>query len=194
MTLSEAAVTASGQKFDGALTFARQGGRYAVSGTLAADQFDLSALIGPPPDLLTPAGDWRETPFAYASPTDLDLDLRLSAARLEWGGGAVEDAAGSLMCRAGACTATLLDANAYQGTLKGQFSVTRGARGLATQATVSLADADLGAAFADFGWSGFHGRGDVAANLHATGFAASDSVLSLAGQASATLTTGASTA
>jgi AsmA protein len=191
MTLSEAAVTASGQKFDGALTFARQGGRYAVSGTLAADQFDLSALIGPPPDLLTPAGDWRETPFAYASPTDLDLDLRLSAASLEWGGGAVEDAAGSLMCRAGACTATLLDANAYQGTLKGQFSVTRGARGLATQATVSLADADLGAAFADFGWSGFHGRGDVAANLHATGFAASDSVLSLAGQASATLTTGA---
>ena len=39
--LSEAAVTASGQKFDGALTFARQGGRYAVSGTLAADSSTL---------------------------------------------------------------------------------------------------------------------------------------------------------
>ena len=51
VTLSEAAVTASGQKFDGALTFARQGGRYAVSGTLAADQLDLAALTGPPPDL-----------------------------------------------------------------------------------------------------------------------------------------------
>ena len=95
------------------------------------------------------------------------------------------------MCKAGACTATLLEANAYQGTLKGQFSVARGARGLTTQATVSLADADLGAAFADFGWSGFHGRGDVEADLRATGFAASDSILSLAGQASATLTAGA---
>ena len=58
-------------------------------------------------------------------------------------------------------------------------------------ATVSLADADLGAAFADFGWSGFHGSGDVEANLSATGFAASDSILSLAGEASATLSTGA---
>ena len=95
------------------------------------------------------------------------------------------------MCKAGACTATLLEANAYQGTLKGQLSVARGARGLTTQATVSLADADLGAAFADFGWSGFHGRGDVEADLRATGFAASDSILSLAGQASATLTAGA---
>jgi AsmA protein len=191
MTLSDAAVTASGQRFDGALTFARQGDRYALSGTLAADQLDLSALNGAPPELLTPAGDWRQTPFAYAPPTDLDLDLRLSAARLEWRGRAVEDAAGSLMCKAGACTATLLEANAYQGTLKGQLSVARGARGLATQATVSLADADLGAASADFGWSGLHGRGDVEANLRATGFAASDSILSLTGQASATLTMGA---
>jgi AsmA protein len=191
MTLSEAAVTASGQKFDGALTFARQADRYAVSGTLAADQLDLAALTGPPPALLTPAGAWSQTPFTYAPPNDLDLDLRLSAARLEWRDFAVADAAGSLMCKAGACTATLLEANAYQGTLKGQFSVARGARGLATQATVSLADADLGAAFADFGWSGFHGRGDVEANVRATGFAASDSILSLAGEASATLAAGA---
>jgi AsmA protein len=189
--LSDAAVTASGQKFDGALTFARQGGRYAVSGTLAADQLDLAALTGPPPDLVTAAGDWSQTPFAYAPPTDLDLDLRLSVARLAWRDHVVADAAGALMCKAGVCTATLLEANAYQGVLKGQLSVTRGARGLTTQATVSLADADLGAAFSDFSWSGFRGRGDVEADLRATGFAASDSILSLAGRASATLTEGA---
>jgi len=188
--LSEAAVTASGQKFDGALTFARQGGRYAVSGTLAADQFDLAALAGPPPDLVTPAGDWSQAPFAYAPPTDLDLDLRLSAARFAWRDHVVADAAGALLCKAGACTATLLEANAYQGTLKGHLSVARGARGLTTQATVSLADADLGAAFADFGWNGFRGRGDVEADLHTTGFAASDSFLSLTGRANATLTAG----
>ena len=41
LTLSEATLTASGQKFDGALTFTRQGAHYAVSGTLAADQLDL---------------------------------------------------------------------------------------------------------------------------------------------------------
>ena len=191
MTLSEAAVTASGQKFDGALTFTRQGGRYAVSGTLAGDQFDLAALTGPPPAFLTPSGDWSQIPFAYAPPTDLDLDLRISAARLQWRDHAVTDAAGSLMCKAGACTATLHEATAYQGTLKGQLSVARGARGLTTQATVSLTDGDLGAAVADLGWSGFHGRGDIEADLHSAGFAASDSILSLSGQATATLTTGA---
>jgi len=189
--LSEAAVTVLDQKFYGALTFARQGGRYAVSGTLAADQLDLAALTAPSPDFLTPEGDWSQTPFGYAAPTDLDLDLRLSAARLAWRDHVVADAAGALMCKAGACTATLLEANAYQGALKGQLSVARGARGLTAQATVSLADADLGAAFADFGWTGFRGLGDVEANLRATGFAASDSILSLAGRASATLTAGA---
>jgi AsmA protein len=191
LMLSDAEVTASGQKFDGALTFARLGGRYSVSGTLAADRLDLTTLTGPPRDFVTRAGDWSQTPFAYAPPTEVDLDLRLSAARLAWRDYAVADAAGSLMCKAGACTATLLEANAYQGALKGQFSVARGARGLTTQATVSLADADLGAALADFGWRGFKGRGDVEADLRATGFAASDSILSLAGQASATLTAGA---
>jgi AsmA protein len=191
LMLSDAEVTASGQKFEGALTFARQGGRYAVSGTLAADRLDLTTLTGPPSDFVTRAGDWSQTPFPYAPPTELDLDLRLSAANLAWRDYAVANAAGSLMCKAGACTATLLEANAYQGTLKGQFSVTRGARGLTTLATISLADADLGAAFSDFGWRGFKGRGDVEANLRATGFAASDSILSLAGQASANLTAGA---
>ena len=191
VTLSEAAVTASGQKFDGALTLARQSGRYALSGTLAADSLDLATLTGPPPNLLTPTGDWSQTPFAYAPPTDLDLDLRLSAARLAWRDHAVADAAGSLMCKGGACTATLLEANAYQGTLKGQLSLSRGPRGLTTHATISIADGDLGAAFAELGWSGFHGRGDVEADLRATGFAASDSILSLSGQASANLTAGA---
>ena len=47
LTLSEATVTASGQRLDGALNFERQNGRYAISGTLAADQLNLEALTGP---------------------------------------------------------------------------------------------------------------------------------------------------
>jgi len=190
LTLSEASVTASGQGFDGALTFARQGPRYAVSGTLAANQLDLDPLTGPPPALLAPSGDWSQTPFAYAPPANVDLDLRLSAARLAWSGHAITDAAGSLMCKAGACTAALLEGSGYQGTIKGALSLARGPRGLTAKATISLADADLGAASADFGWSGFHGRGDIDAELRTTGFAASDSILSLAGQAAVTLAAG----
>ena len=95
------------------------------------------------------------------------------------------------MCKAGACTATLLEANAYQGTLKGQLSVARGARGLTTQATISLADADLGAAFADFGWSGFRGAATSRRTCAPPVSPPRTSILSLSGQASATLTAGA---
>jgi uncharacterized protein involved in outer membrane biogenesis len=94
------------------------------------------------------------------------------------------------MCKTGNCSATLLEATAYGGTAKGKMSLARGARGLTAQATLSLADVDLGAASAEFGWTGFHGRGDLDANLRTIGFAASDSVLTLAGQANATLAAG----
>ena len=191
LTLSEATVTASGQRLDGALNFERQNGRYAISGTLAADQLNLEALTGPTLDPLTSAGGWSQQPFTFTPPRDLDLDLRLSAARLEWRGHGVDDAAGSLMCKAGRCAVGLLEAKAYQGALKGQLTLARGARGLEAQAALSLSDADLGAALADFGWSGYHGRGDLEATLRSAGFAVSDSVLSLSGQATATLQAGA---
>jgi len=190
-TLSDATVTAAGQRLDGALTVARLGDRLAVSGTLAADQLDLQALAKPPPEVLAPSGEWSQIPFAFSPPSDFDLDLRISAARLQWGPHAISDVAGSLMCKAGGCAATLLEANAYQGTVKGQLVLTRGARGLSARATLALADVDLGAACADFGWSGFHGAGDIEATLRTAGFAPSDSILSLAGQVSATLRAGA---
>jgi AsmA protein len=191
LTLSKAKVTATGQQLNGALTLDRRDGRYAISGTLAADKLDLAALAGPQPDPLTSAGEWSDQPFAFAPPRDIDLDLRLSATRLAWRDHGVDDAAGSLMCRLGRCTAALLEASAYQGALKGELRLARVARGLEAQATLSLTDADLGAAFTDFGWSGYHGHGDVEATLKSTGFAASDSVLSLSGEASATLKAGA---
>ena len=191
LTLSEAKVTAAGQQLNGALSLARQDGRYAISGTLAADKLDLAALAGPQPNPLTLAGEWSDQPFAFSPPRDIDLDLRLSATRLEWRGHGVDDAAGSLMCKLGRCTAALLEASAYQGALKGELRLARVARGLDAQANLTLTDADLGAAFAELGWSGYHGRGDVAATLKSTGFAASDSVLSLSGEASATLKAGA---
>jgi len=191
MTLSDATVTASGQKLEGALSIARSAERYAVSGSLAADQLDLLTLIKPPPELLSPTGEWSQTPFAFSPPADVDLDLRLSAARLQWGPHAIADAAGALMCKLGSCVATLLEANAYQGALKGELTVARGARGLTTVAKLSLVGADLGAICTEFGRSAFHGIGDVEATLRSTGFAPSDSILSLAGEASATVRSGA---
>ncbi|THD46435.1 MAG: hypothetical protein E7774_06370 [Bradyrhizobium sp.] len=190
LTLSEAKVTASGERLEGALTLDRRNDRYAISGTLAADRLNLQALAGSPPNLLTSAGEWSDRPFDFSPPRDIDLDLRLSATRLAWGERGVDDAAGSLMCKSGRCVASLLEAGAYQGTLKGELTLARAARGIEAEANVSLTDADLGAAFAELGWGGYHGRGDIEATMKTTGFAASDSVLSLSGEVTARLGAG----
>ena len=77
--------------------------------------------------------------------------MRISAAHADWRGHRIDDAAGSLICNDGRLTAKLLQANAYQGVLKGQLTLARGANGLETQLAGSLVDADIGAALADFG-------------------------------------------
>ena len=71
LTLSKAKLTATGQRLEGALTFDRQNGRYAISGTLAADKLDLAPLTGAAPRLLTLSGGWSDQPFAFRAATRL---------------------------------------------------------------------------------------------------------------------------
>jgi AsmA protein len=74
--------------------------------------------------------------------------------------------------------------------LKGELTLARGEDGLETRLAGSLADADVGAALADFGWRGYQGRGGFDFSLRSAGFAPSDSVASLAGAASLDLQPG----
>jgi AsmA protein len=191
ISLSEARFAFDGQTFDGALNLSREGRRTAISGTLAADALKIDALVGPPPDALAQDGGWSRKPIASVPSPDLDLDLRFSAAHAEWGGHRVEDAAGSLMSHGGVFTAKLLDANAYQGVLKGVLTLSKGSGGLETQLTASMTDADIGAALTDFGWTGYRGRGGLAVSLRSTGAVPADAVASLEGTASIDLQAGA---
>ena len=147
-------------------------------------------MLGPPPIVLNDQGAWSDKPFGFAPPRAFDLDLRISAAHAEWRGHRLDDIAGSLICRDGELAAKLVEAGAYQGALKGQLTLTRGPEGLQAQLAGSLADADLGAALADFGWNGYQGRGGFDFSLRSTGFAPADSVASLAGTASLDLQAG----
>jgi AsmA protein len=189
LALENARLALAGQSFEGALTLSRENGRVALAGTLAADAIELAPLIGAPPALMS-AGAWSAEPFAFAPPNDLDLDLRVSAARVSWLGHEIDDAAGSLFCRDGTLTAKLLQSTAYGGALKGQTTLARRADKLEAQVAVSLVDADLGAAFADFGWSGYRGRGGLELSLRAIGRAPADAVASSTGALSLDLEAG----
>jgi AsmA protein len=188
--MSDARLDIAGQRFDGALTLSRTSDRTTVSGTLAADTVDLEPLIGAPPSLWDDQGGWSAAPFVFAPGCGLDLDLRISAAHVAWRGRRLDDVAGSLMCKDSQVVATLLEASAYQGVLKGELAITRDADGLETQMAATLADADIGAALGDFGWRGYIGRGGFDVSLRSTGLALADSVASLAGSASLSLQAG----
>ena len=190
LALSDARLEVAGQRLEGALTLSRENARTAISATLAADSLKIEPLIGAPPTFLNDGGAWSAEPFGFAPPRDVDLDLRISAAHADWRGHRLDDAAGSLICKNGELTAKLLQAAAYQGVLKGELTLARGEDGLETRLAGSLADADVGAALADFGWNGYRGRGGFDFSLRSTGFTLADSVASLAGAASLDLQPG----
>src|SRR5208282_2135795 len=190
LALSDAELDLAGQKFEGALDLSGEEARTTLSGTLAADSLSIEPLLGPPPTFMNDQGAWSDKPFRFAPPRAFDIDLRISAAHAEWRGYRLDDIAGSLICRDGQLAAKLLEAGAYQGALKGQLTLTSGPDGLQAQMAGSLADADLGAALADFGWNGYRGRGGFDFSLRSTGFAPADSVASLAGTASLDLQAG----
>jgi AsmA protein len=190
LALSDARLELAGQRFEGALTLARENARTAISATLAADSLKMEPLIGAPPTFSKAEGVWSAEPFGFTPPRSLDLDLRISAAHADWRGHRIDDAAGSLICKDGELTAKLLQAAAYQGVLKGELTLARAEDGLETRLVGSLADADLGAALADFGWSGYRGRGGFDISLRSIGLGPADSIASLAGAASLDLQPG----
>jgi uncharacterized protein involved in outer membrane biogenesis len=190
LALSEARFELAGQPFEGALTLSREGERTSISGTLAADELKIEPLLGEPSTFTNAQGGWSSQPFGFAPAPGLDLDLRISAAHVDWRGHRIDDAAGSLICNDGRLTATMLQANAYQGVLKGQLTLARGADGLEAHGAGSLVDADIGAALADFGRNGYKGRGGFEFSLRSTGFAPADSVASLSGTVSLDLQPG----
>ena len=70
-----------------------------------------------------PDGGWSRNAFLAAPPRDFDLDLRLSAERLDVYGVGLDNVAVSAMLRDGALTASLIDATAYGGHAKGELRI-----------------------------------------------------------------------
>jgi len=182
--LGEATLTSAQQTFEGALEIASAGGRPIVSGTLAADGAAVEPLLGRPDWLFDPAGGWSARRFAPAHPPAFDLDLRLSAARLDVYGQTLSNAAASVIVKDGRLSANLIEAAAYDGRLDGEASVEWVGQDLNIRARAELADADLGAALADFGQPVASGRGGARLAVEASGSSPAAAVADLSGSAS----------
>jgi len=183
LTLDDATMTSAQQTFEGAIEIADPGGRPAVSGTLAAETLALEPLFGPPQRLFDPSGGWSAKPFALTPPQAFDLDLRLSAGRLDVYGRKLADAAASLIVKDGKLRMNLIDAAAYGGRLNGEAALACLGEDLKLSARGELTDADLGAALADFGRPTATGRGAVRFSIETSGVSPAAAVAALTGTA-----------
>ena len=97
---------------------------------------------------MTRRGDGAPKPFTFAVLRTFDLDLRLSAAHLDFYGQTITDAAASVIVQDGKFDMSLLDAAAYGGRLQGEAAVVFVGQDLKASTRGELVDADLGAAMA----------------------------------------------
>ena len=189
--MSEARLDVGGQRFDGSLEFSRLAGKTSVSGTLAADTLDISALWDQPGSILDSSGRWSREPLIAAPSQTLDLDLRVSASQASWQGHRIEAAAASVLQKNRRLTVRLLDATACEGELSGEFSIQGAPDGLQMEASASLANGDIGAALSEWGVTAFTGRGGYEGSFRATGASAAELAASLTGSAEIELQDGA---
>jgi AsmA protein len=144
-------VKLGGDALEGALTIRVEGKRPVVSGTLAAEQLNLSDFFSRFAQAQTNAGFWSGDDILLEGSTGGDLDLRLSATDAKLGRLRVGDMAASILVKPGRIEASLGRAGIRSGSLKGRLLLQSAGSGTDVKAQGSFDHVDLAAVLADFG-------------------------------------------
>jgi len=134
-----ASVKLGNDKLEGTMAVRFDAERPVITGTLAAEDLDLTDLFVPFAQARTSSGSWSEETLDLAHVTGSDLDLRLSAASARLGKLRVEDMAASVLVRPGEIEASIGRAGFHDGSLKGRLSLAsvNGATEFKSQGTFS---------------------------------------------------------
>jgi AsmA protein len=175
VALSGVNIELDGNSADGVLAFATDG-RPMVQGTLAADELDLTPYISTAHVLRASGRDWSHVPIALDGLSDLDVDLRLSAARVNLGTAKLGRTAIGANLRDGRLTLAIGESQAFSGVLKGSVALVRSQSGAEIKSQLQFANVDLESCLGDlFGFRRIDGKGTLVFALEATG----ESVLAL---------------
>src|SRR5262249_57128586 len=108
-----------GNAGEGVLTFTADDGRQLLQGTLAADAVDLTPYLSG--FRLLAGTDWSREPISLAGLSGLDVDLRLSAARVGLAHAKLGRTAITANLRGGDLTIAVGESQAFGGTASGSF-------------------------------------------------------------------------
>jgi AsmA protein len=187
VTWPSVAVTLGPDRLEGTLAV-RFEGRPVVTGTLAADQINLSDFFTSFAQARTASGLWSGDDTKLLGATGGDLDLRLSATDARIGRLRLGDMAASVLVRPGRIEASLGRANLNKGTLKGRLTLAalEGGTDVKAQGTFDRVDvASFLAAIGETRWISGEAHGQFA--LEGSGATIADIVRQTRGRMSVTV-------
>ena len=167
--LSGVNIELDGNAGEGVLTLAN-GGRQTLQGTLAADTLDLTPYVSTVRLLTTGQRDWDRQPITLDGLKGIDVDLRLSAARVNVAHVRLGRTAVAATVRGGNLNVTIGEAQAFGGVLKGSFGIARAQAAADFKAQLQFADVDLERCLGELlGLRRLEGKGTLAFALDSSG-------------------------
>jgi AsmA protein len=171
---------------EGVITYANNG-RQALQATLAAGSLDVTPYLSTLRLLASGPRDWNRQLFDLSSATPVDVDMRLSAAKVTIGSSVLGRTALGANLRGSTLSLSIGEAQVYGGIAKGSFSIARSDAAADIKAQLQFTDVDLQACTGDLlGIRRLIGRGNLNLALEASGSSPFGLVQSLDGTASLT--------
>jgi AsmA protein len=184
ISLSNVNVELDGNAAEGALTLS-SGDFGMVQGTLAADTLDLTPYVSGVRLLAANKRNWDQLPISLDGIGDLNLDLRLSAARIKIAQAQLGRTAVAANMRNGKLDITIGEAQAFGGVLKGSIGLASTNEGIDATSRVQFTDVDLESCLGQvFGVHKLAGRGNLSLDVDGSGSSVFSVTNSLNGTAS----------
>lgn len=169
IALSNLNIELDGNAAEGVLTYGLRG-RRTLQGTLAVDTLDLTPYASAMRLMASDSRDWNRKPIGLDWFDDLDLDLRVSAARVLTPQTRFGRTAAAATLRDGRLVVTVGETHAFNGVITGTLSVARTADGAAMRSQLALKNVDLETCLAELiGVRRVEGKGNVLVSLDGTG-------------------------
>lgn len=193
VTLSGVNLELDGNTAEGVLTYVGEG-RNAVQGTLAAETLDLTPYVSALKVMAVNERDWSRRPLSFEGLHGIDLDVRLSAARVTLGNAKLGRTAAAANLHEGRLAVTIGESQAFGGVITGSLAMAAAPSGVTIKSQMQFADVDLERALRELvGLRHVEGKGTFRFAIEGSGGSVDAIAGALAGNATLTATDGALT-
>ena len=167
--LSGVNIELDGNSGEGVLTIASDG-RRTLQGTLAAEGLDLTPYVSTVRLLTGGERGWDSNPIALEGTDGIDVDVRLSAARVNIANAKLGRTAIAVNLRAGNLTVAIGESQTFGGVVKGTFGFAKSRDGTDFKAQLQFSNVDLEQCLGEiFGIRRLEGKGSLGFAIESSG-------------------------